>query len=303
MADGNRLVADSLAFGQDRDVVSRSWPARHRRAAGIVLVALASIGAGCSGSSDDGKQEATREQWSNDRVRAATARAWLELPGGDDSAGLTRFLIEEVEQLVAACMTDQGFEYEAAPYESIIGEGTDGGDFTDRDYVAQHGFGATEPLSPPAAENPNDRITASLSEEEMSAYDDALQRCNDDAHADQEDRYNLQEIIEVSQELNRLVEASAPVVAARNEYQRCLSARGFTASSPEELRASYFDRAGPVAAGESGQGDSQDALRAEEIEAALASFDCGRDLATVRAEERRRHMEDLNPAIYELVYD
>jgi hypothetical protein len=211
-------------------------------------------------------------------------------------------LIEEVEQLVSKCMNDQGFDYVSAPYESIVGEGTDGGDFSDRGYVAQHGFGATEPLSPPAVENPNNEITAALSEQELSAYDEALQGCDGDARASQENRYHLQEIIDLVEGLNRQIEISTSVVHARRGYQKCMASKGFMATSPEEIKESFVKRAGPASAGEHGQSGGDGSLRDEEIEAALASFDCARDLVEARASERRLQMEDLNPAIYELVY-
>lgn len=89
----------------------------------------------------------------------------------------------QAEELVAKCMSDEGFEY--TPTNSTGGVISDGGEWEPdkREWVEKYGFGyvnspfsdfSDEELSEQEASNPNDDYVASLSESEQNAYYEVL---------------------------------------------------------------------------------------------------------------------------------
>lgn len=90
----------------------------------------------------------------------------------------------EIEELVAQCMADEGFEYTVPDVEAQLGEPgalsvTDTGT---RDWIAEHGYGLATPASATAAEgreaaevvDPNVTYVESLSPASLAEYDLAL---------------------------------------------------------------------------------------------------------------------------------
>ncbi len=157
----------------------------HIRRASAPLSALAALTlllAGCSGSdgedSDGASSAAEQESPLAEYLNAAY--------GGDLSPEEQEEKFAEqqrqMEELVAQCMQDEGFEYmpatDSGAYMST-GEDTEWKP-DDRKWVAQYGYGAvTSPFSeepPPEEEfvDPNADYVASLSESEQTAFYEAL---------------------------------------------------------------------------------------------------------------------------------
>lgn len=132
--------------------------------AGALLLAAAGCAGGDRSPSDEGPT-------------AGPADAYLEAAfGGTDEIAAEALRAEE---LVAACMAEQGFEYvpDASGYSSIDLSEIDSPPGT-REFAEQFGYGyAALPEGMTTAgpvTNPNDEILAAMSEEEHEAYTRAL---------------------------------------------------------------------------------------------------------------------------------
>lgn len=132
---------------------------------------------GCSSSSPDASEE---EQ---SPLSAYLSAAW----GGDlsEEEQTERFERENTqrEELLAECMTEQGFEYIPATNNGSISFGSDvEWEPESREWVSQYGYGmvkwpgADDQASAPTEEyiDPNQDYVASLSESEQTAYYEAL---------------------------------------------------------------------------------------------------------------------------------
>lgn len=148
-----------------------------RLAAVATTVLVTTALAGCSGSTvpaDDG---------SDSPLSTYLSSVW----GGDlsEEEQLAQFEKQnaEREELIAQCMTEEGFEYIPNTGNSSISFGTDQEwKPDDREWVAQYGYGNVnwpgrdEMNEAPAEEytDPNQDYVESLSESEMTAYYEAL---------------------------------------------------------------------------------------------------------------------------------
>lgn len=150
----------------------RSTRSGARVAAGIAAGVCALLGlAACGGS--DGDEEA-----SEPGLEEA-----FGLPAFDEDGANEEFEDEQrrLEEAIAACMADRGFEYE--PYVPDFG----GIEFTEEDqveYARRNGFSVTLPYGDPEYDgdaggfveddDPNSDYVSGLSESEMTAYYEAL---------------------------------------------------------------------------------------------------------------------------------
>ena len=145
-----------------------------------VLAALTLLLSGCSGSDEDATGASEEAEQTSPLSEYLSA-----VYGGDLSPEEQekKFAEEqrEMEELVAQCMQEQGFEYTPATNSGAF-YGGDGTEWQpdDRDWVAQYGYGAVNsPFSeepPPEEEfvDPNADYVASLSESEQTAFYEAL---------------------------------------------------------------------------------------------------------------------------------
>ncbi|WP_432533925.1 hypothetical protein [Kineococcus arenarius] len=148
---------------------------RHLLWAAPVLVA--GVLTACSGSPAEAESERT----------GPLATYFESFYGGDLSEAEQQAKFEEqnkrTEELVAQCMSEQGFEYEPNTGNSSVSFASDSEwDPDSRDWVSQYGYGMVE--SPgmeeaeqePVEENadPNADYVASLTESEQIAYSEAL---------------------------------------------------------------------------------------------------------------------------------
>lgn len=149
----------------------------------FTAVALAALAlTGCTGG--DGTPSA--DDWKNSPLNKYLASTW----GGDLSEEEQQRRSNEqqmqVEELVAKCMTEQGFEYQPVDYSSMTSYGFNGDEWKpdSREWVSQWGYGAIDwpgkeemEAQPPSEEewvDPNQDYVASLSESEQAAYQEAL---------------------------------------------------------------------------------------------------------------------------------
>ncbi|MCR2813405.1 hypothetical protein NQ166_05340 [Microbacterium sp. zg.Y1090] len=150
----------------------------NRHTAGAVAGAAALLIAltGCTPADSDA---ASAEEQSP--LEAYLAAAW----GGDLSEEEQTARLEkenaEREELVATCMTEEGFEYIPATYSGGVSYDAGGYEPDSREWVAQYGYGMInypgqdEPVEPGEEwVDPNQDYVASLSESEMNAYYEAL---------------------------------------------------------------------------------------------------------------------------------
>lgn len=202
---------------------------------------------GSEGSDDDAQPEA----WVSP---LAELMGWEWSEPSDDDLSKER----QVEELVAACMREEGFEYTPRdPSTRSVDDSDEEGPFSlpPDEFAEQYGYGIStidledlmvdEP--PSVADDPNDEYLQSLSPSAQMAYDDALygefvegeQQDDRGCHGDASDEVygpppgpdsavTTYDALET--EINALderVRTDERVVAARDEWSNCLADAGF----------------------------------------------------------------------------
>ncbi len=226
-----------------------------------------------------------------------------------DAEVVELWLVEqrEIEDLVAPCMAEQGFEYIPWVYPPRLSVGT-ASDLTPDEYRAKFGYGisidpggptgfarAVEPI------DPNRVIWEAMSPAELQAYQWALQgdsstRSEDtplqdqgcEGKAEQTVRgveFALQdELADEQRALGERIENDPRVVQATLEWSRCMSLAGFAYASPDAIEEELAARSAPFQMrGDPWEVLSQaeiDALTPDELEAFVA------ELATLAPEEQ-----------------
>ncbi|SDZ06289.1 hypothetical protein [Herbiconiux ginsengi] len=144
----------------------------------IVLCAAAGVLlSGCAGLGAGGGAEATSNSSGSE---SPLQKYWSLLYGGQDQADVDR-QNAEVQDKVAECMGEQGFDYVPDTHNGAVVMAADSGlDWTSEDFAKTYGYGiTTDPLGmgdgpeEPGAD-PNADYVASLSQSEQAAYNDAL---------------------------------------------------------------------------------------------------------------------------------
>lgn len=217
------------------------------------------------------------------------------LPGTEEF-GLTReelvTRIEAVEGLVAQCMSEAGFEYVAADYDTVrqgmVADKSLPG-LSEEEFIAQYGYGistlytglgpqasdATTPAKIGLGER-NVAIYNNLSPADQVAYNRALFGENQDATfavaLEAEDfsrtggctRAAIEQVfapeqltITYANPLDALIQQDPRMVAAFGEYADCIREAGFDYTHPEQIEADIRSRVDAITSG-----DPLDALSA-----------------------------------------
>jgi hypothetical protein len=206
--------------------------------------------------------------------------------------------IEAVEGLIAECMTDNGFEYVAADYDTVregmLADKSLPG-LSEEEFIEQYGYGIATlytGLDPQMSEvsNPatiglgeqNIQIYKSLSAPDQVAYNRALLGENTDATfavaLEAEDfsrtggctRSAIEQVFAPEQlivtyvnPLDALVEQDPRMITALGEYADCIREAGFDFSHPDQIEADIRNRVAAITGGdplESLSADAQAAL-------------------------------------------
>jgi len=264
--------------------------------------------AGCTGGSAP----------SGDDAQSPLGEYFSALYGGDLSPEEqeARYAADdkEREELMAACMQEQGFEYQPVN-NSVYSTSSDGEEWKpdDREWVSQWGYGAIDyPGSdaPPVPEDdmpvdPNADYVQSLSESEQTAYWEALygptpseEELGEDGsyeynwetagcqgQADHEmtgdDPMQSGEFDDILDTLNTFyedVQTSPEMTALDAEWAACMDAAGHPGFVQQyDAQSSIYDELNEFYESSGDQGPDEaalDALQKTEIELALADLDC-----------------------------
>ena len=145
-------------------------------------LAAAGVGAalllgGCTSAPAAGTDDAREEQ------EVGPLGEYFERLYGDQSPEEMEAQMREVEELTAACMQEQGFDYspmDTSSFSDVMVEGDDV-DYGSEEYVATHGYGMTtweaeaeEVPEDEAFADPNADYVATMSESEQAAFYEAL---------------------------------------------------------------------------------------------------------------------------------
>ncbi len=151
-------------------------------ATGIAAIAAVLVLSACSAPESS---ETAQDDWRNSPLNKYLSAVW----GGDLTEEEQQRRFEEqqkqVEEFVAECMSEQGFEYKPVDHSGTVSFGSDEEWNPDsREWVAQWGYGAVnwpgreamESAAPADGEwvDPNQEYVESLSESERTAYYEAL---------------------------------------------------------------------------------------------------------------------------------
>jgi len=241
----------------------RRSPALPALVAAVAALALAGCtGGGSSASSDD---------------ETGPLTAFFEKVGGSFDDEDFEKQQRDVEELVATCMAEQGFEYTPAePMSGGIASSDDMPDWESKEYAEQYGYGATtsDELWGSGDEwvDPNAEYVESMSESEQSAYYEALWGSGPeidpdaDPEAELEYEYNWEEsgcqgaaqhevyeqdqiwddpaLKDLFEEMNTEYENLADDPALREAQQKwatCIAEAGYDYANPEEAQQSIYD--------------------------------------------------------------
>lgn len=229
-------------------------------AAVAALVLAGCTGGGSSAPSDD---------------ETGPVTAFFEKVGGSFEDEDFERQQREVEEIVATCMAEQGFEY--TPADPMSMGGTDGEDLPEwdsKEYAEQYGYGATtsNEMYGDGEEyvDPNADYIASMSESEQTEFYAALygtaMEVDPEADPEAEVEYNWEdggcqgkashEVYEQGQiwddpalkdmfdEMNAEYEnlADDPAVSeSQEEWATCIAEAGYDFATPEEAQQSIFD--------------------------------------------------------------
>ena len=310
-----------------------------------VLVAMIGVAAACGGSSSEEAGDGSDDNGGD--ATSLSAFFGFDPNDPDASAARQRRLDMRIEELLAGCMANQGFEY--VPAVRPIDEATFA--FDEEEYARELGFGITTTDYSTRADdgwvNPNEAIVKELSPSESEAYDAALygddSTANDGSEPDASDialfgegcrgdanREVFGSMDEVFNELNPLLEdmysrmdSDPRMVEATEEWKSCMADRGYAYQTTDELWREgvsdisnrYYELIGdrnPFAGWsedelnafasqsdaaiedfyqefqmESSQNVDQDALAAlkqEELDLAVANYECGTSQREAREE-------------------
>ncbi|MCU1392643.1 MAG: hypothetical protein JWM34_1071 [Ilumatobacteraceae bacterium] len=245
-----------------------------------IIVAVGFVGAlsGCSGGTAAKKLD----------IRAA---AVSEFAGGLTANGqveLEKRRAKITQDAIAECMTAKGFDYQPF-YDAYLtnssGQGA-GVDFTSLDYAKSHGFGVVDNSVAQHFDiptDPNDKRLLQAPAAEQIAYSAALDGPTSDGSLTCRDQGEKAFQKEAGVDYDHLgdlytsVQDDPQVVSAEQAWSQCAKTAGFSATSRHALIDEFSARlkqiigSGPtnnVAAG------TLDALRSDEIAAAVATFPC-----------------------------
>ncbi|ACQ81206.1 hypothetical protein Bcav_2961 [Beutenbergia cavernae DSM 12333] len=224
----------------------------------------------------------------------------------------------QVEQLVSACMADEGFEY--IPVDNsgtvVFSDETDIEDMNTEEYVAEHGYGFTtyEEQEAPAEDeyvDPNADYVAAMSETEQAAYYEALwgpattEEYDEDEEIpeydwtqggcygaaqhevyegeDSDNYWSDPQFEELFEEMNGLWEdaMSDPRIAELDaEWASCMADAGYADfATSQEAQDSIMNAQNALwESGEEPDDEAMAELRQQEIDTALADFRCKQDV-------------------------
>lgn len=209
----------------------------------------------------------------------------------DNEEVMTEYLRYE-EESIAECMHGAGYDYVAAPPESIfIPLGYTGDLKADAEHL---GFGISTIDANVEAEstNPNDAIVSSLHGAESAAWNDQYVRCADAATEEMTDQRGVGAAASIAVKVNEAIRTDEGVRAAQQEWSVCMGQRGFETSSREDLisrMTAEFATLPPT---------DVPSFRQREIAAALADVECGENLRRVQNDAMRTYLQELSPESY-----
>lgn len=199
-----------------------------------------------------------------------------ELLGGADPAVLARAeneVVRRQQEGIADCMIGAGFDYE--PYVQEISPEAFA-DFSSIDWAREHGFGVVDDVSPgPQSEPTSDDPNLGSPLANTPEYAEMLERCTTEAIAEVNDAIGVMPLRDQQHRVYDAIASDPQVVAAGRDWANCAAAAGYPAASRTALIQDFLARA--LAADPA----TLPELRSDEVDAALATFDCSLAFDTV----------------------
>lgn len=249
---------------------------------------MAVVSASC-GSSDAETDRAFAERY---------LESLLGLASAHEDEEVTSDYLRLEEQLIERCMTDAGFDYVAAPAESVyipLGYSDD-----EMSNAEKFGFGIStiDPSAYEAASNPNDAIIAALAgTNEGVVWNEHYVECADLAHAETVERHGVDRAQSIAAEVEARVRADRSVIDAETQWSACMGNHGFMATDPIDLVEDLQSEFASV------ETSGLARFKEREIAAAVADVRCGEELRQVEADARLAALRELSPSDYEALVD
>lgn len=164
---------------------------------------------------------------------------------------------DAVTELVAQCMTEQGFEYEPVPaQERMAGAFGDAYQLAPAEFAERYGYGVTtlDPADGDGFVDPNQQLRDALPADQQAAYDRALwgeDGCQPRASAEvygqpaerDEGFGQFDGLVAEIGELYRRIETDPRLDQANQRWAGCMAAAGYPGlSHPDDARQSVHDR-------------------------------------------------------------
>jgi hypothetical protein len=304
------------------------------RAGGVSVFALSAVvlvlaGCGGSGESDEtpagGASAGPLERYFEDVV-----------DGLEDEAGVAAEQ-QQVEEVVARCMAEQGFEYQPVDQSQAVTE-TDVTTEDPEKFAAESGYGFSVPVGPSEEElaetdtwvDPNQEYVEAMSESEQAAYYEALYgemasvEYDEDAEmpeydpskagcqgaaeievrGDQNAIYESAEFVAFGEAVTQLEEdvaADPRLKEADAAWSECMADAGFSGyATPQEAMDDMMERSNALwqdAGDEGPSAEQQSAAQELERSTAVADYDCKQEVEYDERQSRVR--EELENAFIE----
>ncbi|MDF2846930.1 MAG: hypothetical protein K0R97_912 [Oerskovia sp.] len=267
---------------------------------GMLLLTACGGGTDTPSADEDSPLTAFYESISGDLDPEAQQKKWEEQN-------------RKAEELTAACMVEQGFEY--IPVDQSGGMVTfDEEEHDPEKYAAEYGYGMTiyqEPTEEEQAEmdsyvDPNQAYVEAMSETEMNAYYEALYGAMNSAEPDEngelpqfapeemgcqgiaqneasggeQELWESEEMTAYSEAITKLyedVEKSPKLTEVAAKWSDCMAEAGLDHATPQAAMDYFMEASNALYDGETGEGPGEDeltALQEEEKSTAVADYAC-----------------------------
>ncbi|MBX9243548.1 hypothetical protein ICW40_01850 [Actinotalea ferrariae] len=304
-----------------------------RRTVSVAGCALLVVLTGCGGSAGGGGAEGGGGESVPEDLPQGVIDEILDEAYADDDEEVAHARMTEVENRVAACMAELGFEYTPVDYLSTHGTGAAaelGVEWGTLEFAEQFGYAATtRPFGEDQFVDPNEVRYESMSQQELQAWSEALWGPRSQG-GDEPEAYDWQtagcqgsaqhevdvenglaggayEALEDELDAMWAAIASDPRTSELDaEWASCMAGAGYAGlETPADAEAFIYDKAAavynvsPAEAEDESFDDQQEARLAavtdEEIATAVADFTCREevDLARRQAEIGVEHQQEF----------
>ena len=241
---------------------------RSRISFAVILCVVLSVSACTDNTTDEGDVASYQDRYFEQLIFGASP---------DELTQILTIYEDRRQRSIAECMRNDGFEYTPLQADQVFQP--TGVDLTSRTGRAEMGFGiSTVPDILPVAEVDDPTIARyeGLDEATQAAYDISLSECEANSDNTVEAELGIPEAVARAQQAQLAIANDPAVVKAQNAWSSCMAEIGYDAPTEADLITTLGLEFGQLDRGSV----EAERFRQRELEAAVASWDCGDELRT-----------------------